>query len=532
MDRSLEDRRRNIIPRWRDFKTTLALGELKSVDDGASSHDLIASADLSDQIADWNANKSLAFATDLVGAGLVLGEKDGIRDAVDFILSDESGSTDLQRRVARSAQGFDFLFDDSRAEELETRSSNQLIDNSAARVRKFRTHLKEAPRNPIKLVELAREYAILGSIHKAVRTMDVAVALAPANRFVLRSAARLFVHALEFDKAHYVLRRAPSLRGDPWLLAAEIAVSSEMDRTSHHIKRGLGYVEDANFSPFEVSELASAIATVEIESNFKAARKLFRKALKQPTENSIAQAEWASREVSSMTIEVEEFDAPRKYEALASSHFKDGEFDKAVDQGENWILDQPFAVNPVLFTGFVSNVTENFELSERLYRFGLRANPENGILRNNLAFALASNNEPYLAEQEVARIDRTSLTIQDRIVIKATEGLIEFRKGDAAEGRSLYREAIELANENDKGGLAIRALVYLAREEINARTPIAKLALENAELEFEKFTSKELEVLLKNLKGVVESGPESFATSLESAKHLARGLAKSSKNSR
>src|SRR5437660_11677142 len=109
MDRSIQDRRRNIIPRWRDFKTTLALGELKSseaiVDEGFITDEGAVSADLDEQIADWTKNKSLAFATDLVGAGLVLGNSDRIQDAVDFILSPESESTELQLSVARSAEG-------------------------------------------------------------------------------------------------------------------------------------------------------------------------------------------------------------------------------------------------------------------------------------------------------------------------------------------------------------------------------------------------------------------------------------------
>ncbi len=351
MDSSIEENRRNIIPRWRDFQTTLALGELRS-SDPLPGEQVEVEGSLDEQIADWQNNHSLSFATDLVGAGLVLGQSDHIQDAVDFILSPDSESTELQRRVARRAQDADFTSQSLDKQEVSEQSAEELINRSEERVRKFRAQLRNGPRNPIKLVELAREYAILGSQDKAVRTMDIAVALAPANRFVLRSAARLFVHALEFDKAHYLLKRAPSLRYDPWLLAAEIAVSSVMDRTSSHIKTGMGRLDDTNFSPFELSELASALATVEMKTNYKGARKLFRKALKKPTENSIAQAEWASRAVRSLAIEVEGFDAPRKYEALASSHFKDGDFDGAVNQGKNWILDQPFARHAGYFHWF------------------------------------------------------------------------------------------------------------------------------------------------------------------------------------
>ena len=438
MDRNLEDRRRNIIPRWRDFKTTVAIGKLRSSEPIQEViNEALPPPSLDAQIADWQQHRSLSFATDLVGASLVVGEYDGIQDAVEFILAPDSRSTELQRRVARLVREGDAAVDTFSAQELETRTSDELIDDSEARV-KGASRGSARHRNPIKLIELARQYAILGSLNKALKTMDIAVALAPGHGFVLRSAARLFVHALEFDKAHYVLNRVFSLRDDPWLLAAEIAVSSEMNRTSRHIRRGLSHLQDGNFNQFELSELASAIGTVELQSNSKSARKLFRKALSKPTENaSIAQAEWASRELGSMPVEVEGFDAPRKYEALASSHFREGDFAQAVAEGKNWILDQPFAMNPVIFTGFISNIMQDFDLSQRLYSFGLKANPESDLMRNNLAFALASNDEPLLAQAELDRIDRASQTIENRIAVKATEGLIEFGKREFFLGSQL-----------------------------------------------------------------------------------------------
>ena len=86
-------------------------------------------------------------------------------------------------------------------------------------------------------------------------------------------------------------------------------------------------------------------------------------------------------------------------------------------------------------------------------------------------------------------------------------------------GRSLYREAVEIANQNDKSGFAIRALVSLAREEINARTPLARRsALENAEQEFDKFTSIELSVLLDHLRDVIERVGPSEPSKGESTK--------------
>lgn len=508
MDTNIE-KKRNIIPRWRDYKTTLALGELRS-----SPQPNITSAtegSLHDQLVDWQNNRSLAFATDLVSAGLVLGRREEVNEAADFILSAESQSTSLQKRIAYQIKNPNSCFPLSFSDDDALYSSDAIIHYSKDQVRKYKAQLRNALRDPIKLVELSREYAILGNLEKAIQTMNMAIGLAPTNRYILRSAVQLFVHAEEIDKAHYVIKRAPSLCSDPWLLAAEIATSSMLDRrTSIHVRTGLRQIEDTNYTPFDVSELASSIATLEMNNaNTKLARKLFKNALRQPTENSIAQAEWASRSMLGLPLEVSKYNAPRKYEALAWDYFRRGDFEQALSEGKHWIKDQPFAILPVLFTGMTAIVMERFEESEQIYRFGLHANLENPALRNNLAFVLASNNKPDLAEAELGKIDRTSVQTQVRITITATEGLIKFRQGLQDEGRVLYRRAIDLAKESKEPRYVLRAMVFLAREEIYARTELAKQALETAEKEAKNFThSSDLQALFQSLNTIVRSNPE------------------------
>jgi tetratricopeptide (TPR) repeat protein len=510
MDIDIEEKRRNIIPRWRDFKTTIALGELHS-SISSTTENQIDDSFLDEQIIAWQHSKSLAFATDLVGSAFVLGKTEGIDEAANFILSEKSYSTDLQKRIARQAKNPNHCVQNIAQEDVRP-DSEEIISRSRENVRKYRNQLQKGLRDPIKLVELSREYATLGSLKKAVRTMDIAVALAPANRFVVRSATRLLVHANEIDKAHFVLRHAPSLRSDPWLLAAEIAVSSMRERTSSNIRAGMQQINDTNYNPFDLSELTSALATLEMNNaNSKVARKLFKQALRQPTDNSVAQAEWASRTMQNLNVEVRNYNVQRNYEALAWNDFAQGRMNNALEQGKSWILDQPFAVSPVSFTAMVASLTENFEMSKGILNFGLRANPENVMLRNNLAFALASNNEPELAESELERIDRTNTTIQESIVITATEGLIRFRKGFPDEGRVLYRRAMDIARENKESSYVMRAFVYLAREEVYAKTPLAIQALVKAESEAKKFhPNQELNLIFQKLHTTVDSNREIY----------------------
>lgn len=520
MDLEPADKNRKVIPRLRDFKTTLSLGELRSAVPGAV-RNIPPDTSIDDEIEDWENNRSLSFATDVVGSGFVLGLTDKIQDAADFILSDEAQATDLQKRIARQAKDPEYSVHLTTVDEA-TSDSIDLINHSREQVSKYRGQLRHAPRNPVKLVELSREYATLGSIKKAIRAMDTAVALAPTNRFVLRSATRLYVHAGEIDnvhedeieKAHFILRRAPTLRSDPWLLAAEIAVASLLEKTSRHIKTGLKQIADTNYNPFEVSELASAIATLEMENaGNRQARKLFRQALRKPTENSIAQAEWASHTISSLDIDMREFDVPRNYEALASSFYQKGELDQALTQGKSWILDQPFAISPVLFTGSTASILDDFDLSERIYKFGLDANPDNTTLRNNLAYVLATNNLPEEAEKELALIEHSSLRISEKITTTATEGLIKFRKGLHKEGRQLYRSAIKIAQDNNEPGYALRALAFLAREEIIAGTEYAKQTFLMAENDAKGFhPTQELNILFNKLRSLIKSSPSRLKT--------------------
>ncbi|MDQ3132287.1 MAG: hypothetical protein M3Q99_16185 [Acidobacteriota bacterium] len=507
MNLEFNDKNRKVIPRLRDFKTTLILGELRSAISTEAKH-IHPDTAIDDQIEDWKKNRSLSFASDLIGSGFVLGMTDKVQDAANFILSDRSKATNLQKRVARQVKNPEYGVCLITSEEVAS-DPGKLIEHSREQVKKYRKQLGQSPRNPVKLVELSREYATLGSVEKALRAMDTAVALAPANRFVLRSATRLYIHADEVDKAHYILRRAPSLRSDPWILAAEIAVASLREQTSRNVKVGLRQIADSNYNPFDISELTSMIATLEMENaNSKLARKLFRQALRQPTENSIAQAEWASHSISSFDIDMQEFDVPRNYEALASNFYQKGEMNNAITQGKNWILDQPFAVSPILFTGIAAAILENFEMAEKIYRFGVSANPENITLRNNLAYALASNNRQEEAEVEFNKIDRSSLTVEEKIITTATEGLIRFRQGLYEEGRQLYKGAIKIAQENKEQVTALRGLVFLAREEIYAGTEYAAQAFLSAEKESNRFhLNQELIILFSKLRSRIQLHP-------------------------
>ena len=99
--------------------------------------------------------------------------------------------------------------------------------------------------------------------------MAVALQLAPENRHVLRSAARLFVHAHDPERAHDLIRGNAATPYDPWLIAAEIALAAGAERKPKFFKKGIAVLEEGNRMPRQVTELAGALATTFLVDGYR-----------------------------------------------------------------------------------------------------------------------------------------------------------------------------------------------------------------------------------------------------------------------
>jgi tetratricopeptide (TPR) repeat protein len=313
---------------------------------------------------------------------------------------------------------------------------------------------------------MARHYAILGSNDQASDAIKRALALCPDNRFILRSATRFHVHAGNPDVAHDLLRREEKTKLDPWLLAAEVAAATVAGRTSKLVKRARQLM--TKYPPFQITELASAIATLELNAgNNKTALKLFKQSLLEPTDNSIAQVEWASRRIKNLQVEQKHLENPFSYEARAEALYLEGKWSESYRECLRWLDDEPYSTRPSLLGTFVTSVAlEQYAQCEALARRSLRSNPNNQTLLNNLTFALASINKVEEAKEIHKLMSPSHFEEGDKISWLATGGLLLFRQGLAMEGRALYQQAIEQA-KNDPDRRALASL-FLAREEIRA----------------------------------------------------------------
>lgn len=501
----LDDRTRNIIPRWRDYRTTLSLGELGPVGTpvGEDEEGNKESKDyLENKLIDWRAHRSASFAADLVSSALVLGRHEEASDAAKFLLSKNSGATTIVRELAHQVLSEDreYLL---RAEEPRRQSLALLKQRAAERIGQLRAGLREEPANGIAWADLALEYTVLGIKEKAERAIRAAVQFGSYNRFILRAAARFYIHQDDPSQAQYILRRASLVRSDPWLLAAEIAVSSAAHKPSNNVKAATKLLEDSNYSHFQTTELASAIATLELRNaSIKNAKKLFRRAMLSPTENSVAQAEWASRRILTDFEVTPAQTPPRIYEARAWELYMAEKWEASFQQAIKWLYDEPFSVRPVLLSSYIkSTIEEDYEASAKLLRFGLIANPGDGVLLNNLAFVLASANKTQEAREYFNQIVRSELALHEKIIVTATEGLLRFREGFPDEGRAMYLQAIETARGPEFQHLRARAAGYLAREELLVQSSDAHKAYERACQESDEMSVQDitLSLLLKRL---------------------------------
>lgn len=493
----LENSKRRLVPRWHSFKDAIAAGELDPHGTPASKQ-LDASDFITEKARQWEANKTLLFATDFVGAAYVLGVLGPARQAAEFILGPESGASPLAIQIASSVLGIP-----PAPTSLETQHH---ATNQRARIRALRQRSITEPRNAFVWVDLALLYTTLGLRDQAARVIRVALALAPQDRFVLRCASRFLVHIGDPERAHDILRRSGAAPSDPWLLAAELAVSSILEKSSRFTKAADQLLAGKNVSPLHLSELAGALASAELWSgNTRRAGKLFTQSLIKPTENALAQGVSVSRElrIEQMTAVLQA--QPHADEAQTLSTFWAGLWPDSLAFSEKWARDEPFSTRPFLHGSFLaSSALQNPEEGERIARRGLSVNPNEPGLLNNLAFSLVGQGKPKEAKDAIDDINLKAAPEHLQVCLLATRGLIAYRMGSPAEGKLLYQEAIASAAKLNLAPLKARALLYLAREEALASQPSFDAVLTDALREVAKINHPELQHLAAIVKTSIQ----------------------------
>lgn len=478
MSITLEQKQRNVIPRWRSFEETIETNELAA---STGSEETVgnAPADISEQLTAWLENRTLSFAGDLLSAALATRQADVARDAAEYVLGASVDAESPLSKIAKRVLNWSEIREQSLDEGPQGDPTGSVQN---ARIKRLRHSLRAFPRDAIAWTDLARLYTILGINDKARRAIQTACSLAPQNRFVIRSAARFYAHLGEMDSAHSLVLNSGACKHDPWLAASEVALSSLAKTWARSAQSGLAMISGGNFSDFEITELATAIGTLDhSHGQERKAKKLIKRGLVAPNDNSLAQAKWISRSISGLGLDVKvlDFKVPRQFEASAYEFFSLGRWAESFKSALSWCRDEPFSSRAAKMACYVSaTMLEEYEIAARIADIGLISSAEDEVLINHKAFCFASLNWLDKAEAELAKLKSMQLEDTSRVTWLANHGLISFRLGNIDKGREWYLEAVDLARSIENEEYRTTALLFWAREEALKGTELCPFLFE------------------------------------------------------
>lgn len=437
---------RRVIPNWRSLRDTVSNGELEY-----PSNEHIA-FNLEEYEHDWSREHSLLYASELVSAAVANGIRHNsvAKDAAEFVLNQDGKTTESQRTVALSL----LAEDNDRAFPKCNHEIDELLMNTGeiyAKIGYLKSIIRKYPFSPINYVEVARFYTMIGQTNQAIKMMNIALGLDPENRFISRSAARLFVHVEDLDLAHYVLRKNKQVAFDPWLMASEISVNLLRERSSSLIKKGVALINSGDFSPFSLSELSSSLGTLEfVKGTQKRSKLFFEKSLISPNDNSLAQAEWAKANKLSLHFDKTVCDKVNmSYEANALYAYQKDKYEDALKASIRWLNDMPYSKNPIFVGANISyTFLKDYKTAAKILKRGLEANPNEPAFMNNLAYTYALDGKLVEANEIIQKANKVSdIDERTQICLSATRGLIAYREKRIEEGRALYMEAIKAAKD-------------------------------------------------------------------------------------
>ena len=419
-------------------------------------------ASFSEDYLRFKESPNLTMACDLLHSSVILDEIEVAREAAEFISSQENpppAAMELSRR---------FFEGDSRANVLTS------IDKEISHVRRT---LRDQNRNSLLWVELGRLFTIKGEKEKARRCVYTAVQLDGYNRYIVRSAGRFFIHCNEPDIAYRLAQRAIEYDKDPAILAFQINSSMLGGGKTPRLGR-ISLDALPQHEALRYSELVASLGVTELKAGKeRQARRLFQLAWSAPTELVTAHAEWIIRNIFPLLREREKIDLSISAEASAWRNYYDLKLRAAIEHAREWSLEEPYSTHPFLCASGIACSAEDYDQAIDFAREGLGANPQDYLLKNNLAFAYLKQGKLEAAKQVLDSIPRNIKETESEFLI-ATSGLYEFKKRNIERGRECYLRAFSLCRKKGDLRAAAKALLSLAIAEQEAH---AKTAMESRE---------------------------------------------------
>lgn len=447
---------RHTLPRWNALDVSMALGEMNSYSSTPKTPLQDSEVELEQLLSEWKYEKNLPLAIEIIAISKFTRSNIDISDVRNYAMRLKADGTDLPALVQQ------FI-----SEESNLPPERVMPLNYRDNIRKTKKALVQFPRNPLMWSELAREYLVSGQINKSKKAMQIALGLAPDNRTVIRSAARLYIHLEDFDRARHYLDNCNLVNVDPWVLASEIAVMNQMERSSRLIKRGREMLLSQNYSPLALSELASELSTMDFSAgNSKQGKRKLQIVQNHLHENAFAQLVWINKNVYNLSSMISE--APRpfcNYEAIARSCYFKGAWSDTLQYAGEWLEYQPFSREPALLSSYVAaDLIGDIPKASEAIQCGLKSNPDDSSIVNNYIYVSVLKND-FSTAAAYMRKAHTQFDVPSSVSLTATNGLLLYRTGHPDIGLSKYKEAIAIAANQNDDILQCKAAIYLAREE-------------------------------------------------------------------
>ena len=489
------DKERRLLPRWRTLSESIRQGELQFPYKLKEKQITTESAtQLNTLVARWLKKPNIDNATELISAGVVVGKNIEVENAAKLLVDSGDSVAPAIVRVSKSLLGES---PEQYSQNDSTLTGDEDLTQIYRKISNFKHRVRISPRDAISWVELARLHTVLGQIEPASRCVEIAISLAPENRFVLRVASRFFVHSDAADKGLFIIRKSRAVAEDPWLQAAEISLSEITDASSKYLKKGISSILQNKWTPRHSAELSGAAATMlKAEGNLKKARKLFRLSVRDPNENALAQAEWASIHGWAPQVPYEIWETCVAPEASALHERQALHWEQAIRACVEWNHMEPTSSRPLTLGTFISLVA--LEDSEKAIFFMEKArqlNPSDQMIVNNLVVAHAYKGDINKASQLSNDLSLSKVAKNSKPIYIATKGLLAYRMNDFEKGRDLYLSAIKDAAEKNLENTKVLAIWHMLREESKLGTPKLEEIVERLSQKFKHVTLLYPEIL-------------------------------------
>lgn len=464
-----DQRPRRVVPRWRSSWLVATTLESKSIAKAVLPDDTRRkiSQEVAYKAREFDEIGSVPVAAELMFLASATGNLSAAKQAAEAILAykDQIGSRQLVRAAQQVVQGW---------------SADRVASASIDFIKQARSLLAIDYRNPVLLMDVARELAALRQDKAALRYVKAAVALAPKSRFVIRSAARYYLHIGEYEIAHDLLLRSPLITIDPWVRASEIAVATVRDRTSILVKQTIRMLSEAKQVGSEMTELASAAATVELLSNSnKKAKNLFKLALCHPNDNSLAQVEWAATKLR-LVVDQRALETPMSFEANSHNAYRNLQIEEAIEHAALWAKDEPFASRPKDTQSYLLNLQGRYAEALEAAKAASELDGHHIGQALNLLFSKIQAGDLDEAMEDFVRLGRNCDLKEYATHYLANAGALAYAFGDFEQGRQLYQRAIRSAKARGEPYSEGLARAFFARVATSSGDPQASTITKEA----------------------------------------------------